>query len=145
MRFPPRLGHLATRSVMVAKLAPTYAASHEIDDEEAVTRLERAVHGALLEDLLAASWDALLGTTSRLDEEGLVEKVAQALKNRPQRPGRVAQTTAGWSAFLVRVDLDLGIASDAARRLLETDEGRKRSAAGLAEVGKFLAGELTRK
>ena len=99
----------------------------------------------MLDELLAASWDALLGETSRLDEQGLLEKIAGALKRRPQRPGKVAATTPGWSAFLVRADVDAGIASDAARRLLETDEGQKRAQAGLLEVGKFLASELTRK
>lgn len=145
MRYPPRLGHLATRAVVVAKLAPTYAASHEIDDEEAVSRLDRSLQSGLLDDLLAASWEALLGTTSRLDEQGLLEKIAGALKNRPQRPGKVIETTPGWSAFLVRADVEAGIASDAARRLLESDEGQRRAKAGLLEVGNFLAGELIRK
>ena len=53
MRYPPRLAHLATRAVVVAKLAPTYAAAHSIDDEEARVRLEASLSGSLLEDLLA--------------------------------------------------------------------------------------------
>lgn len=145
MRYPPRLGHLATRAVVVAKLAPTYAASHEIDDEEGVTRMDRALQGSLLGELLTATWEALEGGTVRLDEQGLLEKIAGALQKRPQRPGKVATITPGWSAFLVRTDIEGGIASDAARRLLESDEGRKRFTAGLKEVGAFLAGELTRK
>lgn len=145
MRYPPRLSHLATRSVVVAKLAPTYAEAHSIEDEEGVSRLDRALQSPLLDDLLAAAWAALLGTTERLDEDALVQKVASGLKNRPQRPGKIAPLTPGWSAFLVLADVRAGIASDAAQRLLETEEGAKRAKAGLAEVGKFLATELVRK
>jgi hypothetical protein len=145
MRYPPRLAHLATRAVVVAKLAPTYSEAHSIDDEEGISRLDRALNSPLLDDLLAAAWTELLGTQKKLDEEGLVQKVASGLKNRPQRPGKIAPLSPGWSAFLVLADVRAGIASDAAQRLLETDEGAKRAKAGLAEVGKFLAGELVRK
>ncbi len=145
MRFPPRLSHLATKAVVVAKLGPTYAEAHSLDDEEAFIRLDRALTGPLLDDLLAAAWTALLGDTRKLTEEGLLEKVARTLKDRPQRPGKIATLTAGWSAFLVLADVQAGTASDAAQRLLETDEGKKRASAGLLEVGKFLSTELCRK
>ena len=144
MRYPPRLAHLATRAVVVAKLVPTYAAAHGLDDEEARTRLDASLSGSLLEDLLAATWMALLGGTKRLEEEGLLEKVAKSLKDRPLRPGRTVETTASWSAFLVLADLSAGTASEAARRLMETDAGQTRARAGLMEVGAFLARELTR-
>ncbi len=144
MRYPPRLGHLATRAVVVAKLIPTYAAAHSVDDEEARTRLEASFSGSLLEDLLAASWAALLGGGKRLTDDGLLEKVAKSLKDRPLRPGRTVETTPGWSAFLVLADLAAGTASEAARRLMETDAGKARAQAGLQEVGAFLARELTR-
>ena len=144
MAYPPRLSHLATRAVVVAKLVPTFAAAHHIDEEEAAERLDAALRGRLLGDLLEATWTALLAGTKRLDEEGLLEKVATTLRDRPQRPGRLAPLTPGWSAFLVLADLEAGTASDAVRRVLGTDEGRKRALDGLAEVGRFLAAELTR-
>lgn len=144
MRYPPRLGHLATRAVVVAKLAPTYGRAHAIDDDEARTRLSAALSGPLLEDLLAAAWASLLGGTKRLTEEGLLEKVAKSLGERPLRPGRAVEPTTGWSAFLVLADLAAGTASEAARRVMETDAGRERARAGVDEVGAFLARELTR-
>ena len=144
MRYPPRLSHLATKAVVVAKLGPTYAEAHTLEDEEAFIRLSRALTGPLLEDLLAATWTALSEGATK-DEEALVQKVASGLKNRPQRPGKIAAVTTGWSAFLVLADVQAGTASDAAQRLLETEEGQKRAKAGLLEVGKFLAGELVRK
>ncbi|RKH00147.1 hypothetical protein D7V97_30695 [Corallococcus sp. CA053C] len=144
MSFPPRLAHLATRAVVVAKLGPTYAAAHSLDSEESAQRLSTALSGRLLTSLLDATWAQMLGATKRLTEDGLLEKVAATLGDRPQRPGKVATTTPGWSAFLVLVDLEAGTASDAARRVMESDEGRKRGAAGLQEVAAFLAAELTR-
>ncbi len=144
MRYPARLAHLATRAVVVAKLLPTYAAAHSIDDEEARLRLESALSGTLLEELLAASWSALVGGAKRLTDDGLLEKVAKSLQDRPLRPGRRVEPSAGWSAFLVLADLSAGTASESARRLMETDAGRTRASAGLSEVGAFLARELTR-
>ncbi|RYZ33833.1 MAG: hypothetical protein EOO71_40900 [Myxococcaceae bacterium] len=142
--FPPRLAHLATRAVVVAKLGPTYAQAHSLDAEESAQRLSSGLTGRLLTALLEATWTQMLGKTKRLTEDGLLEKVAATLGDRPQRPGKVAPASPGWSAFLVMVDLEAGTASDAARRVMESDEGRKRAQAGLAEVAGFLATELTR-
>ncbi|HLL52491.1 MAG TPA: hypothetical protein VK447_03035 [Myxococcaceae bacterium] len=144
MRFPPRLGHLATRPVVVAKLVTVYANAHQIDEEEAQGRLERALRGGLWEDLLAAAWEAMKGKVKRLDEEGLVEKVATTLKDRPLRPGRAVEVNPAWSAFMMMLDLEIGTAGDAARRVMETEQGRKMLAAGLAEAGRYLGAELTR-
>jgi hypothetical protein len=144
MRYPPRLAHLATRAVVVAKLVPTYAAAHSIDDDEARSRLEASLSGTLLEELLASTWASLLAGSKRLTDDGLLEKVAKSLKDRPLRPGRTVEPTPGWSAFLVLADLSAGTASEAARRLMETDAGQRRGSAGLVEVGAFLAKELTR-
>ena len=144
MRFPPRLGHLATRKVVVAKLWPTYGEVHGIDEEEARERLERALAGRFWEELLEATWTALQGKKKRLDDAGLLEKVAKTLQERPYRPGRTIKPTPAVSAFLLLLDVEAGTASDSVRRVLETPEGKQRSADGLAEAGRFLADELTR-
>ncbi|XXF76851.1 hypothetical protein P2318_27910 [Myxococcaceae bacterium GXIMD 01537] len=142
--YPPRLGHLATRAVVVAKLAPSFARAHHIDEEEAAQRLSTALSGPLLPRLLECAWEAMKGGTKRLKEEGLLEKVATTLRERPMRPGRLAPEGPAWSAFLVVADLAAGTASDAARRVMESDEGQRRAQEGLAEAGRFLAAELTR-
>lgn len=144
MRYPPRFAHLASRPIVVSRLVRTYAQAHQIDDEEAQQRLERALSGALHEDVLAATWAALVGSTRRLDEAGLLEKVAGALKDRPLRRSKPVATNPGWSAFLLLLDLEIGTASEAARRALETPDARARLGQGLAEVGGFLSKELTR-
>lgn len=144
MRYPARLAHLATRAIVVAKLAPTYGEAHALEFEEARDRLDTALAGPLLDDLLAATWQALLGGTKKLDEEGTLEKVAKGLRDRPLRPGRPAPVTPELSAFLLLADLAAGTASDAAGRVMETDAGKARARAGLAAAGQLLARELTR-
>lgn len=144
MQYPPRLSHLVTRRVLIARLMPTYAEAHRLDEDEAAERLETALDQRLVERLLEAIWSALQGSKKRLDDAGLVEKVARSLQDRPLRPGRKATVGPEWSAFLILLDVTAGTASEAARKLLESEEGRKRVAVGLAEVGRFLAAELTR-
>jgi len=45
---------------------------------------------------------------------------------------------------VVLADIQAGIASEAARRVMESDQGRKMIAEGLSEAGRFLAAELLR-
>jgi hypothetical protein len=145
MRFPPRFSHLATRSVVVTKLAPMCALAHDADDDEASERLDRGLKGPLLDDLLAACWQQLTSAPERPSDDAVLEQVAAALKKHGGKPGKTASVTPGWNAFLVLVDVRGGVAGDAARRVLETDEGKKRVAAGMVEVARHLATELTRK
>ncbi|WP_044180645.1 hypothetical protein [Hyalangium minutum] len=144
MKYPPRLGHLATRPVVVNRLVPTYAKAHQIDEQEAAQRLERAIAGRLWEDLLAATWEAMQSRVKRLDEQKLLEKVFNTLEDRPLRYGRVVEPNAAWSAFMMLLDLEIGTAGDAARKVMESEQGRKMISAGLAEAGMFLAIELTK-
>jgi hypothetical protein len=137
MRYPARLAHLATRAIVVAKLAPTFADAHQIDHDEAAGRLDAALSGPLLDDLLAATWQALLGGTKKLDEEGLLEKVARSLRDRPLRPGRSVPVTLTWR-FLLLADSPRAPAADAAGRVMETDAGRP-GRAGLAVARPALA------
>jgi len=129
---------------VVAKLWPTFAAAHEMDEEEAEARLTSALQGQLLDELLAHAWEAMRQKAPRADESALLEKVAQTLSDRPRRAGRTAKLNSAWSAFLLLADLQAGTASETARRALETEQGRKTALEGLAEAGRHLAAELTR-
>jgi hypothetical protein len=144
MNHPPRLAHLATRTVLIARLAPTYAKAHNLDDEEAIDRLGAALTPSLVDQLLAATWVGLRAASKKPDDAALLDKVAKSLADRPQRPGRTASVTSGWSAFLILADLEAGTASETARRALESEDGKRLAREGLAEVGRFMAAELTR-
>jgi hypothetical protein len=133
-----------TREIPIPAGTPRYAQAHQIDEQEASQRLTRALSGALWEDLLAATWEAMKGRVKRLDELQLLEKVATTLEERPLRYGRALETNPAWSAFMMVLDLEIGTAGDAARRVMESEQGRKMIAAGLAEAGQFLATELTK-
>lgn len=144
MTHPPRLAHLAKRSFVVDVLAPTYAASHRLDPEEARIVLDRALRGRLLDDLLDACWEALRTRVKRFDADKTLERIADGLAKKPVRRGRVAEVDQAWSAFLVLVGIEAGTAGVAATRVFETDRGREMAEKGLAAAGRFLAEELLR-
>jgi hypothetical protein len=141
---PPRLAHLCTRAVVVRNLVPTYAGAHDIDFNESAERLDTALKGALLNDVLDACWTALRASFKRVDDAEILDKVAKTLKDHAHRKPKVAPPSATWSAFMVLVDLEAGTAGDAARKVMETAQGRQMAAAGLAAAGKHLAEELLR-
>ncbi len=144
MNYPPRLGHLATRQVVVAKWVTTFASQHHIDDEEARERLDKAFAGKLYEDMLALTWEALLDGWKK-DEAGLLEKVARSLRDRPLKQAKPHMESAELSAFLIVLDIHAGTASDAARRLMERPEGAAMAQKGLKFAGRVLALELSKK
>lgn len=144
MSYPPRLGHLLTRAVMAARFRPTFASSHEIDEDEAQDRLVRALAGNLWEVLLDSTWFALTDKKRAVDPDDALDRIAKTLKDRPLRPGRVAMLGAEFSAFLVVVDLEAGTASDAARKVLESPQGEAMKKLGIAHAGRFLANELVK-
>jgi len=144
MTYPPRLSHLATRAVLVAKLRPAFAEAHGLGDEEATQRLDAALSGPLLTELLEATWSAMKGMKPRLSEGELLDRAAETLGDRPLRPGRKPKASPAWSAFFVLADIQAGIASDAARRVMESEQGRRMAAEGLAEAGRHIAAELLR-
>ena len=144
MPYPPRLAHLATRAVVSAKLFPSYSEAQKLEDDEAKERLSRALAGPLWERLLENTWEALLGDAKRLDEAGLLEKVARSLGERPLRPGRATPDSPEWNAFWLELELEAGTVSETARRVLEGDAGKQLMKKGRTAAGRFLAAELTR-
>ncbi len=142
--FPPRLSHLATRAVLAAKLRRSFAEAHSLSDDEALDRLERALSSSLLTELLSAVWAAMKELKPRLSDAELLDRVAQTLGDRPLRPGRKVAISPAWNAFFLLADIRANVASDAAQRVMETEQGSKMAAAGLIEVGRYLAAELLR-
>jgi len=130
--------------VIGAKLRRAFADAHALSDDEALDRLEKALSSSLLTELLSAVWAAMKELRSRLSEAELLDRVAQTLADRPLRPGRKVAITPTWSAFFLLADIRANVASDAASRVMETEQGSKLAAAGLAEAGRYVAAELLR-
>ena len=144
MRYPARLAHLATRAIVVAKLAPTFADAHQLDHDEAAYRLGAALSGPLLDDLLAATGRRSSGARRSWTRRVCWRRSPGACGTGPSARAAPHRSTPDLSAFLLLADLAAGTASDAAGRVMETDAGKARARAGLAAVGQLLAHELTR-
>lgn len=142
--FPPRFGHLVLRRHVVARLAATYAASHEIDEVEAGVRLDRGYSAELHERLLSATWAVWQAKPRPASEEKQLARIDEAMQAHPFRPARAVTPTAAWSALLLAIDVNAGFASMAARGLLESPEGQAGLSRGLADAGAWLARELLR-
>ncbi|MFT3839359.1 MAG: hypothetical protein QM723_20415 [Myxococcaceae bacterium] len=76
--------------MLVSKLAPTYAQTHEVDIDEAVERVDRALERdrTLQDDLLAACWVELTAKKPRFDEAALLERWRSCSRTVPNAPAR---------------------------------------------------------
>lgn len=143
--FSRRLPGVLTRADLVQLLAPTYAQARGVDGEEAVERLARALGvPAILDDLYRGVSAGLAQAKGpRTTEDALMDKLSAAVPARRARARPVPETP-GLSAVLVRIDLELGLAADAMRGMLETPKGRALLEDGLRAVGTHLVKELLR-
>jgi hypothetical protein len=138
-----RLPSIVTRVDLAWLLTPTYAAAMSVDDEEAHDRLERALgRPELVDDLLWGLSEALEARRGpRTSVDSLLDKLSVGVH---ARRGKV--TSAGGdpavAAVMVRINLEIGLASETLRGTLETDKGRAMLDAGLRRLGDHLVREL---
>jgi hypothetical protein len=143
--FSRRLPGVLTRADLVRLLAPTYARARAVDEEEAVERLGRALAAPpALDDVYRGISEALADLKGpRTSEDALMDRISAAVPARRAR-AKPAPDTPGVSAALVRLDLEIGLASEGTRTMLETPRGRQLLDAGLQELGKHLVKDLLR-
>jgi hypothetical protein len=140
-----RLPAIVTRADLAWLLTPTYAAAMSVDDEEAHERLERALaRPEVVDDLLWGLSEALEAARGpRTAVDALLDKLSAGLH---ARRGKV--TAAGGdplvSAVMVRINLELGLASETLRATLRTEQGGAMLDAGLRKLGDHLVRELVR-
>jgi len=143
--FSRRLPGVLTKADLVRLLAPTYAKARDVDEEEAAERLSRALAvPAALDDVyrgISAGLAAAQGP--RTTEDALMDRLSAAVPARRARAKPVPETP-GLSAVLVRLDLELGLAAEAMRAMLETPKGRALLEDGLRAMGTHLVKELLR-
>ncbi len=143
--FSRRLPGVLTRADLVRLLAPTYARARGVDEEEAAERLARALAApAALDDLYRGVSAGLAEAKGpRTTEDALMDRISAAVPARRAR-ARPADETPAVSAALVRLDLEIGLASEAVRATLETPRGRALLEEGLRQVGRHLVKDLLR-
>jgi len=141
--FSRRLPHVVTRKDLALLLAPTYAASAEVDFEEAHERMERAVGSPRVLDQLYAGLSAALEGRKgpRTSEDELVDALSAGVQKRRSRV-KPAPPGPGISAVMVLLNLELGYAPEMMRGALENPKGKALLDEGLRALGTHLLKEL---
>ncbi len=141
--FSRRLPHVVTRADLGQILLETYVDLMNVDDEEALDRLARALARP---DLLDAVYQGLsVGLEGvqgeRTSEDQLMDKLAKGVQKRRSRV-KAAPGHPSIAAVLVRINLELGLAPEQMRATLQSDKGRALLDDGFARLGKHLVSEL---
>jgi hypothetical protein len=141
--FSRRLPHVVTRKDLAVLLSPTYAASAEVDFEEAHERMERAVGSQRVVDQLYAGLSAALEERKgpRTSEDELVDALSAGVQKRRSRV-KPAPPGPGISAVMVLLNLELGYAPEMMRGALENPKGKALLDEGLRALGTHLLKEL---
>ncbi|HEY3449328.1 MAG TPA: hypothetical protein VGK67_23440 [Myxococcales bacterium] len=142
MTFPSdRLHHVLTRGDLATLLTPTYAEAQNVDDEEAHDRLARALGDPeLLDDLYWGLTQALTAQQGKRTDDALLDTLAKRVS---ARKGRLAAATGREiAAVMVRINLQLNLAPDTMRSVLESEKGKAALDQGLRALGAHLVKEL---
>ena len=138
-----RLPHVLTRSDLALVLAATYAASAQVDFDEAHERLERALASPRVLDALYRGISTALDErkTARKTEDELIDQLSAGVQKRRSRV-KAATLTPGISAVMVMLNLELGYAAEMMRDTLSTPKGHALLEDGLRAVGEHVCKEL---
>jgi hypothetical protein len=141
--FSKRLPHVVTRKDLALLIAPTYAASANVDFDEAHERMERAVGSQHLVDQLYSGLSAALTDWKgpRTGEDDLIDKLSAGVLKRRSRV-KAANLTPAISAAMVLLNLELGYAPEMMRGALDNPKGKALLQEGLQALGNHLLREL---
>jgi hypothetical protein len=141
--FSRRLPHVVTRKDLAILIAPTYAASAEVDFDEAHERMERAVGSQRAADRLYEGLSAALYERKgpRTSEDELIDALSAGVQARRSRV-KAAHLTPGISAVMVMLNLELEIAPEMMRGALDNPKGKALLEDGLRALGAHLLKEL---
>ena len=140
--YSRRLPHLLTPSDLAQLITPTYAEAVTVDEDEALERMQAAVkRPAIVEELYQCVSAALFAAQGTRTEDQVMDKLSKGVQKRLGRM-KALEATPALSAFMVRLNVELGHAPETLKATLETDKGRALLAQGLAALGEFLVGSL---
>ncbi len=141
--FSTRLPHVVTRKDLALMLAPTYAASANVDFDEAHERMQRALDNQRIADALYQGLSSALeerqGPRTSVDE--LIDELSAGVQKRRSRV-KAAGLTPPISAVMVLLNLELGYAAEMMRNALENPKGKALLQEGLHALGAHLVSQL---
>jgi hypothetical protein len=144
---PPsrRLPHVIPPAQLARLLCPTYAAVHQLEDDEAYDRLVRAfAQRDLFDEAMAGLSEAMANRLGpRTQEDAVIDRLSQGIQKRGSRV-RATEATPAISAALVQVDLAIGCAPEAMRAALASEKGQALLRDGWRSLGGYLLQELLR-
>jgi hypothetical protein len=143
--FSKRLPHVVTRKDLALIVAPTYAAAAEVEFDEALERMERAVGTQAIVDALYDGLSRALGEIKgpRTTEDEVIDALSKGMQKRRSRV-KPAEVTPAISAVLVMLNLELGYAPEMMRGTLASPKGAQMLQQGLRELGSHLFGQLVK-
>ncbi len=143
--FSRRLPHVVTRADLVRMLLETYVDAMNVEDQEALDRLARALEKPELLEALYGGLSVALAEAQgeRTTEDQLMDKLAKGVQKRRSRV-KAAPSHPAIAAVLVRINLELGLAPEPMRATLQADKGRALLEDGLARLGRHLVTDLLR-
>jgi len=138
-----RIPDAISRKDLAQIVAPTYAASADIDLEEACGRMRRALGDQRLAAELYGGLTAALAEMTRLraGADELIDNLSAGISKRRARV-KAAPMTPEISTAMVTLNLALGYAPESMRAAVESERGRALAAAGMRELGTHLLREL---
>ena len=140
--FSKRLPHVLTHADLAVLLTPTYADAVGVDEDEALERLQRVLgRPGVADELYHSVSAALAAAQGTRSEDQLVDKLSKGVQKRLGKM-KALPTTQALSAYMVRLNVELGLAPEQLRATLETDKGRALLAEGLAALGTYLVTTL---
>ena len=143
--FSRRLPHVVTRKDLALILAPTYAASAEVDFDEAHERMERAMASQRLVDALYEGLSSALFERKgpRTNDDELIDNLSAGVQKRRSRV-KAAELTPPISAVMVMLNVELGYAPEMMRNMLASEKGTEMLQTGLRQLGLHLVQQLVK-
>jgi hypothetical protein len=136
--FSRRLPHVLTESDLAVLITPTYAEAVGVDEDEALERLQAAVsRPAIADELYRSVSEALSAAQGSRSEDALVDKLSKGVQKRLGKM-KPLEATPALSAFMVRLNVELGHAPAQLKATLETEKGRELLKQGLRALGEHL-------
>lgn len=140
--FSDRLPAVLTRADLAHLLTPTFARETGASEELALDRMKRAVEvWHIADSLYGAVSEALTAAQGSRSVDEVIDKLSRAVA-RKRDSLKAAPKGPALAAFMVLVNLELGLSKEEMRAMLESDMGRELLEQGYRALGEYLVDQL---